>query len=698
MIENSSDLYINRELSWLRFNSRVLYQAKNKKSPLLERLKFLAIYGTNLDEFYMIRVAGLKELFSAGIVDSGADKLTPIQQLNDIRKYIHEEKVELEKLYFELIDELKNEGVSLNFYDDLSDEQKSRANEYFFNNLYPVIIPIAVDATHPFPHLNNLSFGLAVKLQDSEKPKNIKFGLIRIPRVLPRFIELKNGAFVPIGSIVVNHINELFPGYKLLSATPFRITRNADLEIEEEEADDFLEIMQEGLRSRRKGSIVRLEIGESDDTDLIDFLNSHLKVFKDDIYSYKTPLNLGSLWQIVGNKDFVHLTLPPYKPKMLPPFSEHSSILNAIDINGEILSYQPYESFEPVVRFIQEASKDPNVLAIRMTLYRVGKDSPIVKALIDAALEGKQVTAMVELKARFDEENNLHWARALENVGAHVIYGIAGLKVHAKIALVIKKTNNGLKQYAHFSTGNYNQATAKIYTDISYFTNKDEFVNDATRFFHYLTGFSKIQELSTIAMAPTQIKPKMLALIENEEKFKDNGRIIIKANAVVDVEIIKALYKASQAGVKIDLIVRGICCLRPNVEGISENIRVVSIIGKYLEHSRIFYFKNSTPQMFFASADMMPRNLERRVELMVPIVNPKIGEKLLELLKVQINDTALAFELQSNGEYKKVEVGEIEVNSQDFMEDFINKLAQSKETQDTVAKMKKLSARLLKES
>lgn len=689
-------LYFNRELSWLQFNTRVLQQAQDKRQPLLERLKFLAIYGTNLDEFYMIRVAGLKKLFTSGIILSGPDRLTPLQQLREIRKYLHRELQVVEHTFMEIMDGLNDEGIFLKRYPELNNKEKGEVNRYFQEHIYPVIVPIAVDGTHPFPHLNNLSFGLIVKLQDNDDPNVQRFGLVRIPRVLPRFVQIETGTYVPIGSIVAQHIDELFPGYSLLQYTPFRVTRNADITIEEEEADDFMEMLEEGLKLRKKGELVRLEIGIDADEELIDFINRHTNVYKDDIYRFRIVLNLGSLWQIVTNKDFAHLVAPVYKPRILPPLESEESIYTVLD-KQDVLLYHPYESFEPIVQFIQTAAKDPDVVSIRMTLYRSGTNSPIVNALMQAAESGKQVTTMVELKARFDEENNLIWAKALESAGAHVIYGIPGFKVHAKAALVTRKVGDKLIQYAHLGTGNYNPATAKIYTDVSYMTSNEEITNDMTRFFHFLTGFSKKGKLNKLYMSPTQTKPKILSMIQNETRMGSEGRIIAKANSLVDDDVIRALYKASQAGVKIDLIIRGICCLVPGIKGVSENIRVISIIGKYLEHARIFYFKHSSPQIFISSADLMPRNLIRRIELMTGIEDASLKEKLLQLLQLQLSDTELAHELQSDGNYKKRKNETNPVNSQQLLELHTNKLYKSIKKRDT-SSINKLATRLFKES
>ncbi len=690
-------LYINRELSWLQFNTRVLKLAQDETLPPLERLKFLAIYGTNLDEFYMIRVAGLKKLFNAGIIVSGADKLTPLEQLKSIREYLHREQQVVEHCKVEIFKLLENYGISVKNYDEVSTQKRHQLNEKFFKDIYHLVIPIAVDSTHPFPHLNNLSFGLVVKLQDTENEDIVRFGIVRIPRVLDRFIDLEDGKFVPIESIVAKHIDTLFPGYELIKQMPFRVTRNADIAIEEEEADDFMEMLEEGLKLRKKGEMVRLEVGEGGDEELIAFLNRHINVYKEDIYTFNTCLNLSSLWQIVGSKNFAHLLLPQFKPKILPPL-DSENIFTAME-KEDILLYHPYESFEPVVKFIQDAAKDPSVVSIKMTLYRAGTNSPIVKALMDASESGKQVTVMVELKARFDEENNLVWAKALENAGAHVIYGIKGFKVHAKAALVTKRLENGLIQYAHLGTGNYNPSTAKMYTDFSYFTSKKEVTDDLTRFFHFLTGFSKKGKLNELYMSPSQIKPKVLSLIQNEARKGKDGHIIAKVNSLVDDDVIRALYKASIAGVKIELIVRGICCLRPGIKGVSENIRVISIVGKYLEHPRAFYFKNDASQVYISSADWMPRNLIRRIELFSAVKHEPSKEKIIQILKLQCADNATAHELQSDGSYIKVKPkeGQKPINNHKLLEEYVNKISKATK-KDTPSQVQLLAQRLFIES
>ena len=556
-----------------------------------------------------------------------------------------------------------------------------------------MIIPIAVDATHPFPHLNNLSFGLALTLEDDSK--HIKHGLVRIPRILPRFIQLDQ-TFIPIESVVEYFASEIFPGFSPLASTPFRVTRNADIEIEEEEADDFLEILQEGLRSRNKGSLIRLEINDGADIDLLHFLRSHINLDDEDIYAYKSlPLDLGSLWQIVGDKALSHLVLPIFNPKILPPLNTEN-IFEAIE-KQDVLLYHPYDSFEPVVKFIKQAAADADTIAIRMTLYRAGPNSPIIKALIDAVRDGKQVMVLVELKARFDEENNLRWAKLLEEVGAHVVYGIPGMKVHAKIAQVIKRQHGKLKSYVHLATGNYNPSTAKIYTDISYFTTKEIFSTDATHFFHFLTGFSTQTKLSNLFMSPTQIKPKLIKLIDKESKQGAEGHIILKANSLVDMDIIQALYLASQQGCKVDLIIRGICCLKPGLKGISENITVSSVIGKYLEHPRVYFFKHDKVKCYISSADLMPRNLVRRVELMTPILEETLSQKIEQILMLQLADNTLRWELQEDGNYTKVPSLGKKVNNHDVLEEYVNKI-HSKTKKETPNYVSRLASRILKES
>ena len=692
------DMYFNRELSWLRFNTRVLNEAKNTKLPLLERLKFLAIYSTNLDEFYMIRVAGLQRLFANGVIESGADKLTPLEQLTAIRTYINKEKELIATLYNDIKKSLTKEKLILRNFDELDARTKQEMHKYFKTYLYPIIVPIVVDSVHPFPHLNNLSFAIALTLKNKETGE-IKYGMVRISRVLKRFVRVNHDSFIFTESIVGEFASELFEGYETLAYLPFRVTRNADMEIEEDEADDFIALMSEGLRARKKGEIVRLEVGcankESEYTKLLEFINTQLKVPKEDVYTYKTPIGMNAFWELVGLKEYAYLTLPQYVAKTLPPLDNSSNIFDCIE-KGDILLFHPFESFDPIVHFIQQAAKDPDVLSIRMTLYRVGAKSPIVKALTEAA-EFKQVTALVELKARFDEENNLHWAKALESAGAHVIYGVPNLKVHAKIALVIRKKGEKLHEYVHLSSGNYNAQTAKIYTDVSLLSANPAFAKDAVKFFHSLSaGSSKCATFDTLYSAPTQIKKHLLQLIADETEHKEQGKIIMKANACVDIDIINALYKASKAGVKIDLIIRGVCCLKPGVQGLSENIHVYSIVGKYLEHARIYYFKHAKTNIYFASADIMPRNLERRVELLTPAIEKHVAEKLMQILTLQLNDTLQRYELKSDGEYYKVQAKDGGLSSQEAWERMTTQIHNENKKVDE--KMKRLVTRMMGES
>jgi len=689
----SPDLYFNRELSWLKFNTRVLAQAKNKSLPPLERMKFLAIYGTNLDEFYMIRVAGLKTLLKARVQETAIDKLTPTEQLKTIHKTIHKEQKVVESSFQNIMSELKEHGVAIRNYNELTSKHQETIKTEFFEQIYPVIMPIAIDAMHPFPHLNNLSFALALKLEDSKG--NIKHGLIRIPRILPRFLQV-NHCYVPIESVVDHFSGELFQGMTKIASIPFRVTRNADLEIEEEEADDFIEIMEEGLRSRNRGVLIRLELMDNPEPSLLKFLTTHLKLDPHDIYYYNMPLNLGTLWNIVNEETLAHLTLPNYSPKILPPFDEDHDIFKTIE-KQDVLLYHPYESFDPIVQFIQEAAKDPNTLSMRMTLYRVGKNSPIVKALIKAAKAGKQVTVLVELKARFDEETNLHWARKLEESGAHVIYGIKGLKVHAKVAQVTKRQGKKLQAYVHLGTGNYNPATSRIYTDMSYFTTKTEFNTDVTKFFHFITGFSDHSKLDTLTLSPEHIKPKLIKMIEHEASHKEKGLIILKANSLVDPDIIQALYKASIKGCKIELIIRGICALRPAVKGVSENISVYSIIGKYLEHPRIYYFKHDENKCYISSADLMPRNLIRRIEILTPITEPALVQKIKQILSLQLQDNVLRWKLKSSGEYKHIKQNDDKViNNHEILEEYITKI-HDKNKKETPEYVKQLAKKVLKD-
>ncbi|MEO2068364.1 MAG: polyphosphate kinase 1 [Desulfurobacteriaceae bacterium] len=643
---DNSKLYINRELSWLEFNRRVLEEAEDPTNPLLERLKFIAIFFTNLDEFFMIRVAGLKQMVSANVNRPSFDGLTPKEQLRKITQKTKQLLKDVEVQYKKLISELQEEKIYIHKYSELPKALKKRADKYFEEFVYPILTPLAVDLTHPFPHLPSLSFNIIVEIISDE----LKFGLIPIPKVLPRFIKLKEKEehYLYLEDLIINHIRELFPNQEIRGIATFRVTRDADIVIQEDEADDLLEEVEKGLRKRRFGNPVRLEINGGSDF-IVNFLKDELEIKDYDVYKLDIPLNLSDLWSLYREIDRPDLKYPPYIPYYPPQFN--IEIFNALK-NHEFILFHPYESFDPIVELVEEAAEDPNVLAIKQTLYRVEKNSPIVEALSKAAQNGKEVTAVVEIKARFDEESNIVWARRLEEEGVHVIYGIPRLKTHAKLLMIVRKEENGIKRYIHIGTGNYNVETTKVYSDVSYLTSDPEIGEDVSKIFNVLTGYFHPPKLSRIFISPIDLKKKILEMIEEEAESGKDGRIIAKMNSLVDPDVIKALYRASQKGVKIDLIVRGICCLRPGIEGVSENIKVISIVGKYLEHARIFYFKaKGEEKLFISSADWMPRNFHRRVETLVPIENKELKEKLKKILETQLKDTAKVRILLPTGEY-----------------------------------------------
>ncbi|WRF46238.1 RNA degradosome polyphosphate kinase [Helicobacter pylori] len=665
--------FFNRELSWLAFNTRVLNEAKDESLPLLERLKFLAIYDTNLDEFYMIRVAGLKQLYEHKIASKGIDGASPEEQLEKIKHYLVHE-IEERELEFQKIQALLfKKGLCITPYNELNLEQKTKAKTYFKEQLYALVLPFKLDSSHTFPPLANLTFALFARIKDKET-QTTSYALIKLPSFIFRFVELEKGLFVLAEEIVEAHLEELFLEHEILDCMAFRVTCDADIAITEDEAHDYADLMSKSLRKRNQGEIVRLQT-QKGSQELLKTLLASLRSFQTHSYkkhkltgmhAYKSMimLNLGDLWELVNHSNFKALKSPNFTPKIHPRFNEND-LFKSIE-KQDLLLFHPYESFESVIDLIEQAASDPTTLSIKMTLYRVGKHSPIVKALIEAASK-IQVSVLVELKARFDEESNLHWAKALERAGALVVHGVFKLKVHAKMLVITKKTDNQLRHFTHLSTGNYNPLSAKIYTDVSFFSAKNEIANDIIKLFHsLLTSSATNSALETLFMAPKQIKPKIIELIQNEMNHKQEGYIILKANALVDREIIEWLYQASQKGVKIDLIIRGICCLKPQVKGLSENIRVYSIVGKYLEHARIYYFKHEN--IYFSSADLMPRNLERRVELLVPATNPKIANKLLHILEIQLKDTLKRYELNSKGRYAKVSNPNDPLNSQDYFE------------------------------
>ncbi len=661
-------LFINRELSWLEFNKRVLEEAQDEGNPLLERLKFIAIFFTNLDEFFMIRVAGLKKMVSADINRPSFDGLTPKEQLRKITKKTKQLLREVEKEYRKLVTLLKEKGIYIHSYKQLSKKLKKRADEYFEEFVFPVLTPLAVDLTHPFPHLPSLSFNIIVEMISDE----LQFGLVPIPRILPRFVKLAENReelhLLLLEDLIVHHLEELFPEQEIRSVATFRVTRDADIVIQEAEADDLLEEIEKGLRERRFGNPVRLEINGGSDF-IVGFLKDELEIEDSDVYQLGIPLSLSDLWSLYRKVDRPDLKFAPYVPYYPPQFNVE--IFTALKNHGHIL-FHPYESFDPIVELVEEAAEDPNVLAIKQTLYRVGKDSPIVEALSRAAQNGKEVTAIVEIKARFDEESNIVWAKRLEEEGVHVIYGIPGLKTHAKLLMIVRKEENGIKRYVHIGTGNYNVETAKVYSDVSFLTSDPEIGEDVSRIFNVITGYFHPPELSKLFISPVDLKKKILSLIKEETELGEKGRIVAKMNSLVDPEVIKALYRASMAGVKIELLVRGICCLKPGVEGVSENIKVVSIVGKYLEHARIFYFSRGD-RVFISSADWMPRNFHRRVEVLCPIEELELKEKLKEILEIQLRDTAKARILQPDGSYVRPERRDF--NSQEYFERWVREFS-----------------------
>ncbi|BDR28292.1 polyphosphate kinase 1 [Helicobacter suis] len=667
----AKDLYFNRELSWLRFNTRVLDQVCNTALPPLERLKFLAIYGTNLDEFYMIRVAGLKHLVDNNTLQSSVDGMSHQDQLESIRLYVLAEQRIVQGQFLSLKEELAQKDLSIASIENLPKSCLPKLQEYFYKYIYPVVIPTLLDPARPFPFVRNLSFGILLSLQGTQKV----YAAVKIPTLLKRFIEVEKGIFIAIEEVVQKFIPLLFEHHRVLESLVFRITCNADMEIIEDEGHDLVNRISEGLRTRDRGDVVRLEVGGNCAV-LLSLIKQQIPDV--DLYTSHILLDLGRLWELVNLKNYAHLKFPIFVPKTLAPlndidFSKNGALFDLLD-KQDVLLFHPYESFDPIVRFIQSAAEDKDVVSIRMTLYRVGRESPIVKALTEAA-PYKQVSVLVELKARFDEENNLHWAKALENAGAHVIYGVPHLKVHAKLALVVRKVGESIKEYVHVSTGNYNTLSARIYTDLSLLTSNPQIASDILKLFHSLsTGMAAEIKLKTLSMAPKQIKTKILALIQEEMRAKHRGRIIFKANALVDSDVIEHLYQASCVGVKIDLLIRGICCLRPQIQGLSENIRVFSIVGKYLEHARIYYFAHDKAKIYFSSADMMPRNLEKRVELLVPSTSKAIQQKLLRILHIQLKDNAQSYTLAPSGEYVKVVPTGDFLNAQIFYEQEVTTL------------------------
>jgi polyphosphate kinase len=659
--------FLNRELSWLRFNERVLATATMPGVPLLERAKFCAIFSQNLDEFFQVRVAGLKDQVAAGIDRPSPDGRTPAQQLAEIAGRVQVLVERSEEIFLaQIVPDLAQQGIVLSAWEDLDDDDRKFLVEEFESRIFPVLTPLSVDPGHPFPYISSLSLNLAVIVRDPVTAER-RFARVKVPATLSRFLVLPDGErFVPLEKVISEHLDLLFEGMEILEHVPFRVTRNADLTLEEEEADDLLVAVELELRRRRFGRAVRLEIDADASEEVRELLVRELDLTDEDVYAYRGPLDLGGLWalQALDRPDLKVHPWAPVTPARLTPGEGDRSDLFATIRAGDVLVQHPYESFvTSVEEFIRQASRDPKVLAIKITLYRTSGGSSIVRSLIRAAEEGKQVAALVELKARFDEANNIEWARALEEAGVHVTYGLVGLKTHCKTTMVVREESGSLRRYCHIGTGNYNDATAKNYEDVGLFTCDEQIGADLTQLFNFLTGYSRKVAYQQILVAPHTLRQGLEDLVAQEIEAARAGRpaaIRLKVNSLVDPRFIDLLCEASQAGVEIDLVVRGTCCLRPGVPGRSERIRVRSLIGRYLEHSRIFRFANGAgpgvPATFIGSADLMPRNLDRRVEILVPVLDPTCVEQLVRILDVVLADQRLAWTLDATGTWHKVPV------------------------------------------
>ena len=668
---NKPEYYLNRELSWLKFNERVLGEASIPVTPLLERLKFIAIACSNLDEFFMVRVGTLKNQQEESPDWLDAAGMSPAQQLSEIAKSTHKQVKQQYRLLKELRRKLESEQIVFVNAENLSPISAEWIRKYFENTIAPVLTPLAVDASHPFPFLSNRSLNLGVTLLDKTGEANI--AVIQVPSVLPRLLEIPiekgKRCFVFLEDVIRLYCRKLFHGYKIKNIVPFRITRNADFLIDEEEADDLLLEVERSLRQRKRGRAVRLEIGAVDNKSLKKFLLAELRISEDDLYEIHGPLDLTCFNKFADIAGLDHLRQAPLQPQRPLDLLYRDNLFDAIR-ERDLLLHHPYESFRPVVEFVRQAAEDPDVLAIKQTLYRVSGNSPIVRALAQAAENGKQVTAVVEIMARFDEENNILWARRLEEAGCHVIYGLVGLKTHAKMCLVVRRENSGIRRYVHMGTGNYNDATARVYTDMGLFTANDQFGADASGFFNVLTGYSDPPVWNKISVAPLGLRDRIVELIDQEIQFAREGkpaRIIAKMNSLVDKDIIAQLYEASAAGVRIDLIVRGICVLRPGLPGASANISVRSIVGRFLEHSRIFYFNGGGDEKcFLSSADWMPRNLNSRVELFFPVETEVHRKRILGVLELLLTDNQKAYEMREDGSYRRRKLsGKPKIGAQD---------------------------------
>ncbi len=667
--------YDNRELSWLKFEHRILNEARDKSIPLLERLKFISIVSSNLDEFFMVRVASLKDMVHAKYKKKDMAGMTAMQQL----EAINEKTKELVDLQYSTYNRSlaplmhTNHIRIIDSYETLIEEQAAFVDRYFEENVYPVLTPMAVDASRPFPLIRNKTLNIAALLK--KKENDIEFATVQVPSVLPRIVQIPGSytdekCFILLEQIIEKNIDKLFLNYEVLCAYPYRIMRNADLTIDEEEAEDLLKEIQKQLKRRQWGEVIRLEVEHGIDKKLLNILKAELKVANQDVFKINGPIDLTFLMKMYGIEGCDHLRNKPYLPQRVPEIAPGEDIFEAIK-KGDILLRHPYQTFDPVVDFIKQAASDPSVLAIKQTLYRVSGHSPIIASLAQAAENGKQVSVLVELKARFDEENNIVWAKKLEQAGCHVIYGLVGLKTHSKIALVVRKEEDGIRRYVHLGTGNYNDSTAKLYTDCGIFTCNEAIGQDATAVFNMLSGYSEPPSWNRLTLAPIWLRSKFEKMIAREIKYAKMGRpahIMAKMNSLCDEGIIRALYEASAAGVKIQLVVRGICCLKTGIPGISDNIEVRSIVGNFLEHSRIYYFLNDgNEEIYMASADWMPRNLDRRVEILFPVLDEKLQKKVKHILEIELSDTLKAHVMNAEGNYEKIDKrGKVLLSSQQY--------------------------------
>ncbi len=688
--------FVNRELSWLLFNDRILGEAKDKSIPLFERIKFLGITASNLDEFFMVRIASLKDMVNAGYRKKDIAGLTPEEQLKEIipetKSFMNNQYMTYNRSLLPLL-----EGAGLHIikkYEDLTEEQAKYVDRYFEKEVYPVLTPMAVDSSRPFPLIRNKSLNIGALIADKNKKDVMDIATVQVPSVLPRVVHIPSETegttnIILLEEIIEKNLEKLFLNYEIVCAHPYRVMRNADLSIDEEEAEDLLKEIEKQLKRRQWGEVIRLEVADDMDRRLLKELKKRLIVEDEAVIKINGPIDLTFLSKVSGLEGFDKLRYKKYIPQPIPELDYDINIFDQIR-EKDILLHHPYDEFKPVIEFIRQAADDPRVLAIKQTLYRVSGNSPIIAALAQAAENGKQVTVLVELKARFDEENNIVWAKKLEKAGCHVIYGLLGLKTHSKIALVVRREDDGIKRYVHLGTGNYNDITARLYTDTGLLTANDAIGEDATAVFNMLSGYSEPPYWNKLMVAPIWLKDKFLNMIKREEenaKAGKNAHIIAKMNSLCDPSIIAALYQASNAGVKIELIVRGICCLKAGIPGLSENIEVHSIVGNFLEHARIFYFYNDGfEDVYMGSADWMPRNLDKRVEITFPVEDPDLKKRVIEILATQLLDNVKAYILQPDGTYKKPDLrGKTKIGAQDtFCTVAMERSKEKKRTNDRV--------------